>query len=153
MEKESSISKGLDTFFEKIEKIPKTQRILIGAGVLLVFVGAFVYFSYLPKHKQIGELTKKKETLEKQLRKAKNTAAKLKYYQDLKKKAEDDFKVVSKALPEKEEIPTLLASISKSGKDSGLEFLLFQPTPERKKDFTDLLKYTLLLRKVSHTPF
>ena len=39
------------------------------------------------------------------------------------------------ALPEKEEIPSLLASISQAGKDAGLEFVLFQPQPEVPKDF------------------
>jgi type IV pilus assembly protein PilO len=40
-----------------------------------------------------------------------------------------------KALPEKKEIPTLLASVSRSGQDAGLEFLLFQPKNENNKDF------------------
>ena len=40
-----------------------------------------------------------------------------------------------KALPEKKEIPNLLASISSSGQDSGLEFALFEPKPENNKDF------------------
>jgi type IV pilus assembly protein PilO len=51
------------------------------------------------------------------------------------KAAEEQFEIAKMALPEKEEIPSLLASISQSGKDSGLEFLLFQPKPEVKKDF------------------
>jgi type IV pilus assembly protein PilO len=49
--------------------------------------------------------------------------------------AEDQFKIVKRALPENEEIPSLLASISQSGMDSGLEFFLFQPQNEIKKDF------------------
>jgi type IV pilus assembly protein PilO len=40
-----------------------------------------------------------------------------------------------RALPEKEEIPSLLAGISQAGKDAGLDFLLFQPKPESPKDF------------------
>ena len=49
--------------------------------------------------------------------------------------AEEQFKIVMRALPEKEEIPTLLTGISKAGRDSGLEFVLFQPKPEIGKDF------------------
>jgi type IV pilus assembly protein PilO len=49
--------------------------------------------------------------------------------------AEEQFKIVMRALPEKEEIPTLLTGISKAGKSSGLNFILFQPMPEVKKDF------------------
>ena len=40
-----------------------------------------------------------------------------------------------RALPEKQEIPTLLASISRSGQDAGLEFILFKPEKENHKDF------------------
>ncbi len=40
-----------------------------------------------------------------------------------------------KALPDKKEIPSLLTNITESGKDAGLEFLLFQPKPEINKDF------------------
>jgi type IV pilus assembly protein PilO len=51
------------------------------------------------------------------------------------REAEVQFKIAMRALPEKEEIPSLLTSISKSGQDVGLEFLLFEPKSEVKKDF------------------
>ena len=51
------------------------------------------------------------------------------------KEAEAQFQMAMKKLPEKEEIPSLLASISNSGQLVGLEFLLFEPKPERKKEF------------------
>lgn len=51
------------------------------------------------------------------------------------KDAEENFKVVRKALPEKKEIPDLLTSISQSGHDAGLDFLLFEPKNEEMKDF------------------
>jgi type IV pilus assembly protein PilO len=51
------------------------------------------------------------------------------------KAAESRFKLVMKSLPEKEEIPSLLSNISLSGQDAGLEFVLFQPKKEVKKDF------------------
>jgi len=38
-------------------------------------------------------------------------------------------------LPETKEIPSLLSSISQSGQDAGLEFVLFEPKAEVKKDF------------------
>ena len=49
--------------------------------------------------------------------------------------AEVQFKTAMKALPEKEEIPSLLTSISRSGQDVGLEFLLFEPKNEVRKEF------------------
>jgi type IV pilus assembly protein PilO len=49
--------------------------------------------------------------------------------------AEAQFKIAMSALPEKEEIPSLLTSISKSGQEVGLEFLLFEPKAETRREF------------------
>ena len=51
------------------------------------------------------------------------------------KEAEAQFKLAMKKLPEREEIPSLLTSISDSGQQVGLEFLLFEPKPEMPKEF------------------
>ena len=121
--------------FEKLEQLTKIQRIGIWAGVLVLVVAAFVYFSYLPNFKQIDTLRNKLAKIEKQLEVAKKNARELNAYRKKMQEAEEQFKIVMQALPEKEEIPTLLTGISRAGKESGLEFLLFQPKPERKKDF------------------
>ena len=68
-------------------------------------------------------------------RKAKKNAKDLRKFQTKFQKAEIQFKTVMKSLPNKEEIPSLLTSISQSGQDSGLEFLLFQPKGEKRKGF------------------
>jgi type IV pilus assembly protein PilO len=62
-------------------------------------------------------------------------ASQLQKYKKEMKEAEDEFKIAMHALPERKEIPTLLSSVSQSGQDSGLEFLLFKPNPDRKVDF------------------
>lgn len=123
------------SFFEKIEKLPKIQRILISAGTFFLIIGAFVYFLYWPKYAEIDNLEKKLEKLEKKLKTAKRNAASLKKFQAKMQEAEAQFKLAMRALPEKEEIPSLLTSISKSGQDVGLEFLLFEPKPEVRKEF------------------
>jgi len=130
----SSPSK-LESFFENIERLTKVQRLLISVGVFVLIIGAFVYLLYLPKFGEIDKLDKKLETLEKQLMSAKRNAASLKKFQARMKEAEAQFKAAMRALPEKEEIPSLLTHISKSGHDVGLEFLLFEPKPEILKEF------------------
>ena len=44
--------------FEKLEQLTKVQRIAIWAGLLILLVAGFVYFSYLPKYKKIEKLVK-----------------------------------------------------------------------------------------------
>lgn len=130
----SSPSK-LEAFFENIEKLSKVQRILISVGVFVLIIGAFVYLLYMPKFSDIDRLDKKLKTLEKKLASAKRNAASLKKFQAKMKEAEAQFKAAMRALPEKGEIPSLLTHISKSGHDVGLDFLLFEPKPEIRKEF------------------
>ena len=136
--KKIKISKLKEPLLEKIDqigKLSKLYRILICLGILAVLIAPFIYFSYLPKIRKIEGLKKEHETLESKLARQKAKAARLKHLQKKMKKAEKEFKIVMKKLPEKKDIPSLLASVSRSGQDAGLEFLLFQPKPERNKEF------------------
>jgi type IV pilus assembly protein PilO len=129
------LKKSSEPLFEKIEKLSKVQRILICSGIFLVVIGSFVYFSYLPKIKTQKNLNKEIQKLEKKLTIAQKNAKDLKKYQNKIKEAKSKFKEVMLSLPEKEEIPSLISAISASGQESGLEFLLFQPKGEKRKDF------------------
>lgn len=136
MKKGNKISiDSVSPLIEKIEQLSKIQRISITVSVFVVLLGAFVYFAYLPKFQEIDKLKKELTTQQNNLATAKKNAQELNTYRAKMKAAEEQFEIAKMALPEKEEIPSLLASISQSGKDSGLEFLLFQPKPEVKKDF------------------
>ena len=128
-------SKGLDSFFAKIEKLSKIQRILIFSTVFALLVVGFIFFLYKPKLEKIGKLKKDLSALEKKLIVAKKNAADLQKFQKMMQEAEVQFKTAMKQLPEKEEIPSLLTSISRSGQDVGLEFLEFTPKPEVRKEF------------------
>ena len=129
------LKKSSEPLFEKIEKLSKVQRILICSGIFLVIIGSFVYFSYFPKIKTQNILKKEIQRLEKKLTIARKNARDLKKYQNKIKEANTKFKEVMLSLPEKEEIPSLISAISASGRESGLEFLLFQPKGENRKDF------------------
>jgi type IV pilus assembly protein PilO len=128
-------AKGVDAFFAKVEKLSKVQRILIFSSVFIAVVAIFVFLLYKPKLEQISNLKKQLKTLENKLVVAKKNAADLEKFQKKMQKAEVQFKTAMKALPEKEEIPSLLTSISRSGQDVGLDFLLFEPKSEIRKEF------------------
>ncbi|MGD8343656.1 MAG: type 4a pilus biogenesis protein PilO [Desulfobacterales bacterium] len=128
-------SSGLDAFFAKIESLSKTQRILIFAGVFILIIVVFIYLFYKPKWAEIEKLDKQLTDLEKKLVIAKKNAANLEKFQKQMADAEAQFQTAKKALPERQEIPALLTSISRSGQDAGLEFFLFSPGIERPKEF------------------
>jgi type IV pilus assembly protein PilO len=126
---------GVESFFAKIEKLSKVQRILIFLAVFIAIITIFVFLLYKPKLAEISKLDKQLKALEKKLVVAKKNAADLEMFQKKMREAEVQFKEAMKALPEREEIPSLLTSISRSGQDVGLEFLLFQPKSEVRKEF------------------
>ena len=128
-------AKGVNSFFAKIEELSKVQRILIFSGVFIAIIAIFVFLLYKPKLQQISTLKSKLKKLEQKLVIAKKNAANLKKFQKQMQEAEVQFKTAMRALPEKEEIPSLLTSISRSGQDVGLEFLLFEPKSEVRKEF------------------
>ena len=125
----------MDSFISKIENLSKIQRILIFSGVFVLIIAIFIYVLFKPKLEKISSLGNELDTLEKKLVVAKKNASDLETFQAKMKEAELQFKTAMKALPEKEEIPSLLTSISRSGQDVGLEFLLFEPKTEVRKDF------------------
>ena len=128
-------SKESGSFFAKIENLSKIQRILIFSSVFVLIIAGFIFFLYKPKYAEIKKLKKELGKLEKKLVVAKKNAADLEKFQKKMAEAEVQFRAAMKALPEKEEIPSLLTSISRSGQDAGLEFLLFEPKGEVRKEF------------------
>ena len=132
---DKGLTKSVDPFLEKIEKLSKVQRIAISAVIFALIAGGFIYFLYWPKFEQINRLNTQLEKLEQKLETAKRNAKDLKKFQAKMKEAEAQFQMAMKKLPEKEEIPSLLSAISNSGQQVGLEFLLFEPKPEKKKEF------------------
>ena len=135
MAKQTPSTGRLAPFFQNIEKLSKPQRLGIYFGSLVLIIGLSGWFLIWPKFQEIERLDKRLAQVQAELVKAKQNAAELVKWRNKMKQKETQYKTVMRALPEKEEIPTLLAGISQAGKDAGLEFLLFQPKPESPKDF------------------
>ncbi len=121
--------------FEKVAAIGRLQRILICVALFLILGGSFYMFFYKPKQEELNKLKDEYEVIQTKLFTARAVA---KDFDEFQKKYEDaqmKFKLALRLLPEKQEIPSLLEGVSKSGKDSGLEFHFFQPGPEVNKGF------------------
>jgi type IV pilus assembly protein PilO len=121
--------------FDKIATLSRPQRFAICIGTFVVLGGLFFYLIYMPKSGQLSDLKQSYEELETKLLKAKADAKDLEKYEKMFEEAQGKFRLVLRLLPDKKEIPRLLEDISKSGRHSGLEFLLFKPTGEVNKGF------------------
>ena len=144
------IAKSIEPFLEKIESLSQVQRIIISVGSFVVIAGIFIYFLYLPKYEKINSLKKQLTDLEQKLSTAKRNAADLKKFQAKMKEAEAQFNMAMKKLPETKEIPSLLTAISDSGQQVGLEFLLFEPKKEKKKEFYAEIPVAMSMRADYH---
>ena len=125
----------MDPRVDKLLKLPNKQKIAILVAVMVIEAAALVWFVYLPKHKQLDELKAQQMKLQAEVdektRIANNLPKIQKEFADLKLELE---KALTE-LPNSREIPSLLTSITDTGKKSGLDFLVFKPRPEVKKDF------------------
>jgi len=132
---DKGLAKSFGPLLEKLEKLNKVQRILISTAIFGLLIGGFIYLSYWPKYENINRLSSELEKLEEKLQVAMKNASDLDKFKAKMAEAESQFQMAMKKLPEKEEIPSLLASISNSGQEVGLEFQLFEPKAEKKKEF------------------
>jgi len=135
------IKKGLEGLklpglpWGKLAKLSKLHKLFILVATLGALGAGFFWWFYFPQSEQIdqlqGDLKKARGELERLRRVEQDLRAFKKEFKDVELR----FTQALQLLPDKEEIPTLLASISKLGADSGLEFLLFQPQPEIPRSF------------------
>ena len=113
----------------------RLRRILVSCLiVILVFLG-FYNFLIRPKINQIRLLNKKHEDVTKVLNSSREY---IKKYTDVKMAFEHishQWKILEKCLPDEEEMPNLLRSMSDAGKRSNVKSLLFKPLAKVPKDF------------------
>lgn len=125
----------MDPRVDKILKLPNKQKIGILVAVLVIEAIVLTYFLYLPKRKVLIDLKAQHQTLQAEVEEKTKIANNLpkiqKEYNDLNIELE---KALTE-LPNSKEIPSLLTSITATGKSAGLDFLVFRPRAEVVKDF------------------
>ena len=121
--------------WSKLSKLTRLHKILIAVGIFVVLWGCFAWFLYMPQKENITRIERDLSTARDKLARLKKVERNLREFKKKLKETEAKFKEALQLLPDKEEIPTLLTSISNLGANSGLEFLLFQPQAEVRRNF------------------
>ncbi len=101
----------------------------------LLVMGLWFYFDTQDQLASLEEVQSKEEALKKTLAFKQKKAANLEEYKQQLAEMEKTFGDMLRQLPNKAEVPALLVDVSQTGLASGLEFELFQPQGEVKKDF------------------
>ena len=115
------------TLIEKVEKIKLIYRVLIYIVSLLAIAALLVFAVYRPLQTKIDSNRTKIRALDKEIKKAKLREKDLAKFEEDRAKLEERFNEELRLLPNEQEIPNLLRTITSLGLDSGLEFVLFSP--------------------------
>ena len=115
---------------------PLAFRAAVIAIVFVGVVGLGIYFTIIKDKRPLLQRAQNDEqtlriTFENKQRKAANYDA----YRAQLSQIEQSFGTMLRQLPGKTEIPSLIVDISQTGLAAGLQEKLFQPQPERQKDF------------------
>lgn len=125
-----------DSFLEtRVVPLDVKYKAAIWAAALILPVVVFVFLFYSPKTNEIKGLEKRKISLSREISEAKARANELEKHKAEMAETQEKFQEVSILLPQKQEIPSLLTSISSLGTNAGLDFVSFHPRAEVKKDF------------------
>lgn len=118
-----------------ILELPASKKILILIGMLCVIAGLYFYLFFIPVQNDLKVLRLELDKLLKELNEGKMITRDLEKFKGQIEKLNAELKDALTQLPNEKEIPEILKSISRLGKDSNLEFTLFKPKPEEPQQF------------------
>ena len=117
---------------DDLKKLSPRNRVLIVLGICLLlgyFYYMFFFQSVLDKRISLGA---KLTELQKQVDEKERVAAQIGRFVREIDSLKASFKTALLKLPDRQEMPALLDSVSLAGKKSGVDFLLFEPKVEEK---------------------
>lgn len=119
---------------QKFEALEPKQRWLL-CGLFACLLGGIGYYLHSTNAERLETLTTGVEEARQTVAKHQAIARRLDDLQVRLETLDEMLKVAITLLPESREIPELLTQISQLGMNSGLEFRLFKPEPEKQADF------------------
>ncbi len=121
--------------FKEAGNWPFGIRVVTIALASLLLIGICVYYDTLDQLDSLEKVAKKEITLKEEFEQKQGEAVNLKAYKQQLNDMERQLGTMLQQLPNKTQIADLLVDVSQAGLASGLEFSLFQPLDEVRKDF------------------
>ena len=125
----------MNEILERLAEKPTSHKVGIWLGILLFMTFIFWQYMYKAKSEESFKLLEKSEKLEQEVINKRRIARNLGKFEKEVEELNVKLKFALQELPDKQEIPELLSSISSLARDAGLEVSLFKPAGERKRDF------------------
>jgi len=121
--------------FDNVGEWPALIKGLVMVVVFAAIVGAGYYYHVSNLYVELDQAVQTEKSLRAEFEKKQAKAVNLAAYREQLKEMEESFGAMLRQLPDKTEVAALLVDVSQTGLAAGLEFELFQPMPEVKKDF------------------
>jgi type IV pilus assembly protein PilO len=116
-------------------ELPSSKKILILIGIVCVITGIYFYLFFIPLQNDVKALRTESDKLMKELNEGRMITRELEKFKGQVEKLNAELTSALTQLPNEKEIPEILKSISRLGKESNLEFTLFKPKPEEPQQF------------------
>jgi type IV pilus assembly protein PilO len=124
----------MNSLLEKLEVLDLKQRWMI-CGLAVLLLAGIGYYLHSMNAEGLDALSVEVEDIRQSVQKYQAIATRLDELKTRLAALDEMLKVAITLLPETREIPDLLTQISQLGLNSGLEFRLFKPEPEKPTDF------------------
>ncbi|MBW1650620.1 MAG: type 4a pilus biogenesis protein PilO [Deltaproteobacteria bacterium] len=133
-------------YSEKFNKLDKKRKVYIYISFFTLVFSLYYHFFLSAALFRIQDINKNIVAAKLRLNDNLMMANRIYHFRKEKEQALKKLDSLLKALPDNNEISSLLADISEAGRDSGLEFILFQPEDEIKKDIVICLPITIRIK-------
>ncbi|GAB6068457.1 type 4a pilus biogenesis protein PilO [Methylothermus subterraneus] len=120
---------------EEVGSWPTPVKIAVIVVLCLAVGGVWFYLDTQDQLAELEQVRAQEQGLKDAFAAKQKKAANLEEYKQLLKEMERVFGDMLRQLPNKAEVPELLVDVSQTGLAAGLEFELFQPQEEIKKEF------------------
>jgi type IV pilus assembly protein PilO len=125
----------MNDLLEKFFELETRQRMLVGAGLIVLVFGVYWYFVLSGRRAETASIAAKVVDLRDQRASKQKLVANMGQLQETVRELGAQLKQAEAQLPDSKEIPDLLSNISSAGRDSGLEMISFRQKAEQLKDF------------------
>lgn len=120
---------------DSILKLPTPKKVIILIGILCVITGLYFYVFFIPVQNELKGLRSELNKLVRELNEGKTITRDLQRFKTQVERLNTELTSALTQLPNEKEIPEILKSISRLGKESNLEFTLFRPKTEEPQQF------------------
>lgn len=121
--------------FNEAGNWPVSIRVAAIALVSILLISAWIYVDTIDQWVVLEKAEKQEQIIKQVFERKQGKAVNLEAYKQQLSDMQEQFGAMLQQLPNKTEIADLLVDVSQAGLASGLEFSLFQPSSEKRKDF------------------